>query len=200
MSVVTATVREEEPHQPHEPDDRSLVLRVKRGDAAAYDVLVRRYLRRASAIARRLLGHEEDAEDLVQDAFIRALERIHKFDDSRPFGPWFFRLLVNTGLNARKARSRRMMEPERGDSPSTSAGPQQLLEEREIRERFAQALRALPARQRLIVSMLEVDGVASQEIADALGITPETVRWHHHQARRALRAALAPLRNEESQR
>ena len=199
MPAVKTVVREDDV-LPREPDDCVFVTRVKRGDAAAYDVLVRRYLRRASAIARRLLGNEEDAEDLVQDAFIRALERIHGFDDSRPFGPWFFRLLVNAGLNARKARARRTMEPERGDLASSDAGPQQLLEAGEIRERFAQALHALPARQRLIVSMLEVDGMSSQEIADSLGITPETVRWHHHQARRALRAALAPLRNQESQR
>ena len=198
MSAVKAVVRDEKPREPREADDTSLVARVKQGDAAAYDALVRRYVRRATAMARRLLGNEEDAEDLVQDAFIRALERIHQFDDTRPFGPWFFRLLLNAGLNARKARTRRTTEPERGDVPSTSAGPHQLLEEREIRERFAEALRALPARQRLVVSMIEVDGLSSQEIAESLGISPETVRWHHHQARRALRAALAPLWSEEA--
>ena len=180
--------------QEESPDDRSLVARVKRGDVAAYDTLVRRYLRRASAIARRLLGNAEDAEDLVQDAFVRALGRIHRFDEDRAFGPWFFRLLINAGLNARKSRARRAMEPEHSDLPSTAAGPEQLLERREIVERFEKAVQALPPRQRLIVTMYEVDGLSSHEIAEMLGISPETVRWHHHQARHALRSALAMFR------
>lgn len=195
MATVTAVVRGDEPEPSPELDDRSLVGRVKQGDAGAYDLLVRRYLCRAVAMARRLLGNAEDAEDLVQDAFIRALERIHSFDDSRAFGPWFFRILINTGLNARKARSLRTAEPETSELPSRAAGPLQLLEEREIRDRFAVALEALPPRQRLIVSMFEVDGLSTLEIATTLGITPETVRWHHHKARQALRASLAVLRD-----
>jgi RNA polymerase sigma-70 factor (ECF subfamily) len=195
MAAVRAVVVDEESSAPLTPDDGVLVARVKRGDVGAYDVLVRRYLRRASVIARRLLGNADDAEDLVQDAFVRALERLHTFDDNRDFAPWFFRLLINTGLNARKARARRTMEPEPPDLPSPADGPLQLLERLEVRERFTAALDALSPRQRLIVSMFEVDGLTTAEIADALGITPETVRWHHHQARRVLRAALAALRS-----
>ena len=175
-------------------DDRELVERVKEGDASAYDALVLRHLARATRISRRLLGNVEDAEDLVQEAFMRALHRLGSFDTTRPFGPWFYKLLINTGLNARKARALRAAEPERGDAPSRGASPLELTERREIRERFAAALAALPPRQRLVVSMFEVDGLSSMEIAASLGISPETVRWHHHQARQALRAALAALR------
>jgi RNA polymerase sigma-70 factor (ECF subfamily) len=175
-------------------DDRELVERVKGGDATAYDALVRRHLARATSIARRLLGNIEDAEDLVQDAFMRALDRLGTFDTTRAFGPWFYKLLINTGLNARKARALRAAEPERGDAPWRGASPLELTERKEIRERFAAALAALPPRQRLVVSMFEVDGLSTTEIAESLGISPETVRWHHHQARQTLRAALASLR------
>jgi RNA polymerase sigma-70 factor (ECF subfamily) len=175
-------------------DDRELIERVKRGDAAAYDILVRRHLARATAIARRLLGNIEDAEDLVQEAFVRALDRIGTFDATRAFAPWFYRLLINAGLNARKARALRMPEPEQREAPSRGANPLELAERKEIRERFAAALAMLPPRQRLVVAMFEVDGLSSAEIAESLGISRETVRWHHHQARQALRAALATLR------
>ena len=175
-------------------DDRELVERVKAGDAGAYDALVRRHLARATGIARRLLGNIEDAEDLVQEAFMRALDRLASFDTGRAFAPWFYRLLINAGLNARKARALRAAEPERGDEPSRGASPLELTERKEIRERFAAALAALPPRQRLVVSMCEVDGLSTTEIAESLGISPETVRWHHHQARQTLRAALASLR------
>src|SRR5207302_8529114 len=92
------------PHDVPNLDDRELVDRVKHGDVTAYDALVRRHIRHATTIARRLLGNVEDAEDLVQEAFVRALDRIESFDDSRAFALWFLRLLINAGLNARKAR------------------------------------------------------------------------------------------------
>src|SRR5690348_17217114 len=188
--AITPSATEEAPVA----DDRVLVERVKGGDASAYDALVRRHLARATSIARRLLGNVEDAEDLVQDAFMRALDRLGSFDTTRSFAPWFYKLLINAGLNARKARALRAAEPERGDSPWRGASPLELTERKEIRERFAAALEALPPRQRLVVSMFEVDGLSTTEIAESLGISPETVRWHHYQARQTLRAALASLR------
>jgi len=170
------------------------VQRVRAGDVAAFDQLVRRYFDRAGAIARRLMQNREDAEDLVQDAFMRALERLDSFDESRDFGPWFFRLLVNTGINARRSRSRRQMEPEPFETPSFDALPDVLAERGEIRERFEAALATLPERQRMIIGMFEVDGFSSVEIAETLGVSPETVRWHVHQARQTLRRALAPVK------
>jgi RNA polymerase sigma-70 factor (ECF subfamily) len=189
-----ALARRIEPQHAGVGHDRELIERVKRGDATAYDVLVRRYLAHATSIARRLLGDPDDAEDLVQDAFVRALSRIGSFDEGRAFGPWFFRLLINTGLNARKFRSLRSTETERRDVPSSTPTPLELAERDEIRQRFADALAALPARQRLVVSLFEVDGLTTVEIATMLGISRETVRWHHHQARHTLRRALAALR------
>jgi RNA polymerase sigma-70 factor, ECF subfamily len=177
------------------PDDRELVERVKQGDAAAYDTLVRRHLSRATSIAHRLLGNADDAEDLVQDAFMRALDRLASFDVTRAFAPWFYRLLINAGINARKARALRTMEPERGDLAARSENPLELTVRKEIRDRFAAALASLPSRQRLVVSMFEVDGLSTAEIGESLGIRRETVRWHLHRARQTLRSALAALRD-----
>src|SRR5947209_8880975 len=122
------------------PDDRELVERVKQGDAAAYDTLVRRHLSQATSIAHRLLGNADDAEDLVQDAFMRALDRLASFDGTRAFAPWFYRLLINAGINARKARALRTMESERGDLAARSENPLELTVRKEIRDRFAAAL------------------------------------------------------------
>ncbi|HEU4630197.1 MAG TPA: sigma-70 family RNA polymerase sigma factor [Gemmatimonadaceae bacterium] len=174
-------------------DEPQLVARLRAGETAAFDVLVRRYLPRALAVARRLLGDAHDAEDLVQDAFLRALDKIDRCDPERGFGPWFFRLLVNAGLSARKARARRTTDAEDPDAPSLEAGPLEQVERGEVRDRFRAALARLSPRQRLIVEMFEMDGLATHEIAAALAVTPETVRWHLHQARRTLRVALAPL-------
>jgi RNA polymerase sigma-70 factor (ECF subfamily) len=175
-------------------EERALVLRVKAGDAEAFDLLVRAHVRRARAIAGRLMGDRHDADDLVQDAFLRALERIDTFDPDRAFGPWFFRLLVNTGMDTHRRRSVRRTEPERADVASTLPTPQQELERGEIRDRFQTALDELPPRQRLIVWSHEVDGMSTEEIAETLGVSRPTVRWHLHQGRHRLREALADLR------
>ena len=93
-----------------ELEDTELVERVRAGDFEAFDVLVNRHMKRAYSVAYRLLGQREDAEDLVQDAFMVALEKIDTFQAGRSFSPWFYRILVNRGLNSRKSRSLRRME------------------------------------------------------------------------------------------
>jgi RNA polymerase sigma-70 factor, ECF subfamily len=91
-------------------DDRELLVRVQGGDTGAFDALVQRYLPRARALASRLMQDPDDADDLVQDAFLRALDRIATFDVERAFGPWFTRLLVNTGIDQRRKQSVRRTE------------------------------------------------------------------------------------------
>jgi RNA polymerase sigma-70 factor, ECF subfamily len=176
-----------------EVSDAVLAGRVQKGDAQAFDTLVGRHMQRAFGVAFRLLGQREDAEDLVQEAFLGALEKIETFDTQRDFAPWFYRILVNRCLNARKARSRRSTQ----DLPAEvqSAGPSPLLEtERaELRRHLTRAMEALPERQRTIVTMFDLEGFSSPEIAEMLEISDGTVRWHLHQARRVLREALEPF-------
>ncbi|HYJ78244.1 MAG TPA: sigma-70 family RNA polymerase sigma factor [Longimicrobiaceae bacterium] len=174
------------------PDEPELVERVRRGDPAAFDVLVGRYMRRAFAVAYRLMGQKEDAEDLVQDAFMAVLQRIETFQAGRPFGPWFFRILVNRGLNSRKARSLRAVDQIPLSAASASLSPERAAEQTELRERLGMALEGLPERQRVIVNLFELEGFDGPEIAEILEIADGTVRWHLHEARKTLRRALAP--------
>jgi RNA polymerase sigma-70 factor (ECF subfamily) len=178
-----------------DPVERELVLRVQQGDTEAFDALVRAHLRRARAVAARLMRHPEDADDLVQEAFLRALEKIHTFDPSRAFGPWFVRLLTNVGLDVHRRRAARPEADEAHEPASPAPTPHQEIESGEIRERFDRALAGLPPRQRLAVWLFEVDGRDTEEIAESMGVSQVTVRWHLHQGRRTLRAALADLRD-----
>lgn len=176
------------------PVEHELVTRAQGGDGEAFEALVRAHIGRARAIARRLMGDPDDADDLVQEAFLRALERLGTVDPARPFGPWFFRLLVNAGHDMHRRRKVRRTEPERADVAAPEPNPLQAAEHGEIRRRFEAALQDLPPRQRAIVWSFEVDGMTTEEIAAELGVAQVTVRWHLHQGRRALRAALADLR------
>jgi len=180
------------PSSPPPDDEPALAERVRQGDAAAFDTLVNRYMRRAFAVAYRLMGQKEDAEDLVQDAFLTVLQRIDTFEAGRPFSPWFFRILVNRGLNARKARSLRAVEAIPETAAAGGPSPERAAERMELRDRLAAAMEALPERQRVIVQLFELEGFGGPEIAEILEISDGTVRWHLHEARKTLRRALAP--------
>ena len=176
-------------------DERQLVVRVQRGDRDAFDEVARRYSRRAFAISYRILRNTQDAEDLVQDAFIAALSAIGSFDPRRPFAPWFFKIVVNRALNAAHARSTReryvsVIHLWNNDVVGLDGDP---AERSEIRTRFQSAIEALPRHQRLIVELSDVDGRSSSEIGEMLDLPRGTVRWHLHRARKTLRVALSPL-------
>ncbi|MBV9108603.1 MAG: sigma-70 family RNA polymerase sigma factor [Gemmatimonadetes bacterium] len=176
------------------PDDEpALVERVRGGDAAAFETLVNRYMRRAFAVAYRLMGQKEDAEDLVQETFMAVLQRIGTFEAGRPFAPWFFRILVNRGLNARKARSLRTVDEIPESTAAHGPTPEREAERTELRDRLRTAMAALPARQRVIVELFELEGFGGPEIAEILEISDGTVRWHLHEARKTLKKALAPF-------
>jgi len=176
-------------------DERDLLVRVQRGDKHAFDELARRYARRAFAVAYRILRHTQDAEDLVQDSFIAALDGIGSFDPTRPFAPWFYKIVVNRALNAASARTTRerhvnVIQLWTNEAVEVDLDP---AEKSEIRTRFETALAALPRHQRLIVELSDVDGRSSTEIGEMMNLPRGTVRWHLHQARRTLRTALAAL-------
>ncbi len=178
-------------------DEPALVERVRRGDPAAFDALVTRYMRRAFAVAYRLLGNREDAEDLVQETFMAVLQKIDRFERGRPFSPWFFRILVNRGLNARKARAVRATDEIPDHAATAGASPERHAERTELQARLRRAMEALPERQRVIVQLFELEGFGGPEIAEILEISDGTVRWHLHEARKALRQALAAYERKD---
>ena len=175
---------------PEMVDEPALVARVRAGDAAAYDTLVRRYLKRAHAVSHRMLGNEADAEDTVQDAFLRALERIAQCGPGRAFGPWFFRILITQGLNHRRSQKVRRTEALADDLHGHDAGGAMAAEASEIRAAFRVAMAKLSELQRSIVQLSDVEGYGSGELATMLDMPAGTVRWHLHQARKSLRVSL----------
>lgn len=190
--------RDPESREAHVDPERDalLVERVLRGDGEAFGELVRRHMRRAFAIAYRILEHREDAEDAVQDSFIRALERIDTLMPGRPFHPWFYRIVVNRSLSVRRSRGVRATQPLPEQAVADGPSPADLAVRGELRERIGKAIETLPEQQRLIIQLSELEGLTSAEIGEVLEMAPGTVRWHLHQLRRTLRAALEPHKEE----
>ena len=170
--------------------DAELIRRVRAGDVGAFDALVAAYMRQAFQVAYRVVGHREDAEDLLQESFLAAYQYLDSFDVERPFGPWLNRIVMNRGANLRRSRTRRQTEPE-VDAVSTAPSALDESTRTEARELLTRALATLSERQRLIVTLCDVDGLTSTEIGERLELAPGTVRWHLHEARRVLRGALA---------
>jgi RNA polymerase sigma-70 factor (ECF subfamily) len=178
--------------------EADLVARTRSGDHAAFGELIRGHLSRAYTLAFRVLRHQEDAEDLVQDAALAALAHFEAFDPSRRFWPWFARIIINRGLDIAAARSVRATEPMPEELASPSASPAEMAERREVAERFRHALALLPPRQQLVVQLFELDGYSVAEIADLLSSTSTAVRWNLHAGRLRLREALGPLRGGDT--
>ena len=200
--MVSAGEREESPDivpvpAPPDPEEAAAILRVQQGETDQFELLVQRYMRGAFAVAFRLLGHREDAEDVVQEAMLAALANIRTFDTTRRFGPWLYRIVVTRGLNFRKSRARRQTESlDRDQFASREPGPIAGVERATLKEAVQAALARLPERQRMVVQLFELDGFSGAEIGAMLGIPAGTVRWHLHEARRTLRRMLAQF--EES--
>jgi len=178
------------------PSDAELAVRARAGDLAAFDRLVERHLRRAYALAYWVLGDREDAEDVVQEAFVRAYTNLHRYDGRRPFAPWFYRILLNRALNWRRSRQRRRTEALPLEHPASDPPPDRAAERAEARAQLEAALAALTPVQRAIVELFELEGMTSEEIGAALGLRPGTVRWHLHRARALLRAQLGETNDE----
>lgn len=177
--------------------DEELARLTKDGDAQAFDPLVRRYLRPALAVALEFADTRDDAEDLVQEAFHRALRRMQDFDERRSFRPWFFTILRNLGRNLVAGRRRWQMEHLPETLTAAQRSPHDDAEWRETCERLSAAIEGLPRMQRACLRLFDLEGFSNVEIADMLGITPGTVRTHVHRARRALREIVPPIGGDD---
>ncbi len=179
------------PAEPRDPgaDEPGLVEAVQAGDLNAFSLFVTRYTDPAYAVALSILRHEQDAEDAVQAAFIRALERIGQLRPGSRFGPWFYRVLRSTCLNLRRRELLRT-HSELTDTAASRDDPHRAFERGYARERVLGALGKLPERQRTAVMMYDLEGYDHAEIAKILGIAVGTSRANLHHGRQALRRIL----------
>jgi RNA polymerase sigma-70 factor (ECF subfamily) len=186
-------------------DERAWIERCQRGDRAAFEPLVQRYMRRAATFALGWAGNHEDALDLSQEAFARAFRSIRRFDPERPFYPWFHRILRNLCINhIGRARHSREMQMEEGMTVCAGdPSPAERAERAELNRQVRAAIERLQPQDREIIILREFQDQSYAEIAEILQIPKGTVMSRLHNARRRLRAEIersAPdlLHREES--
>ena len=179
--------------------DGELVRWTRRGDLGAFEVLVGRYQRRATAVAYRLLNNREDAMDVVQDAFLKAYEKLDSLSKPGRFGPWLLRIVSNLALNFRRSRALRKMDPlevgDDGDRPGgrisrpdpKAPNPPQEVSAEEMRGLLARAIEQLPDMQRQALVLFCIEKMPQKEVASMLGCSTEAVKWHVFAARKKLK-------------
>jgi len=180
---------------PEEAESESGLLdQARRGSLFAFEEIVRRYQRRVYATAYRIVRRHEVADDVAQEAFIRAHRSLDRFDTRRPFGPWICRIVANLAVNhVRSPQAREDALPDgHAETPSAAAGPLQAILDAEARAMLDRALGELPAEQRAVFCLRVFEELSYREIADALGIEMGTVMSRLSRAREKLRDALRP--------
>lgn len=177
-----------------DPVEADLLARARGGSLLAFEEIVKRYERRVYGIALRIVRRHEVADDVAQEAFMRAHQALSTFDLGRPFGPWICRIAANLAINhVRSPEARETPLPEgHAETAAPGRGALDLVLEREAREVLERALLALPAEQRAVFALRTFEELSYREIADALGISIGTVMSRLSRARERLRESLAP--------
>jgi RNA polymerase sigma-70 factor (ECF subfamily) len=187
------------------PDESELLARLRAGDDAAYEELVRAHSPRLLAVARRIVGNDEEARDVLQDAFLNAFRSLRSFHGDARLSTWLHRIVVNSALmklRTRKRKPEESIEPllpafladghyaekfsawgERADETLSRAETQEL-----IRARIDE----LPESFRTVLVLRDIEGLDTEETARVLETTPNAVKIRLHRARAALRTLLAP--------
>lgn len=174
-----------------------LVTRAKAGEPHAFDALVRRYRKRIFALALHLSGSESDADDIVQDVFVRAYSALPHFEGRSEFFTWLYRLTINRALDARRSRARRGESPideadpriERALEVDAHDDPQRAAELRETYARALRALDALPAEMKTTLVLVALQGLSNAEAAVVQGCSRGTIAWRLHEAYKRLAEA-----------
>jgi RNA polymerase sigma-70 factor (ECF subfamily) len=173
-------------------NDASLVDAARAGDRAAFERLYRDHVGRIYGLCLRMSADAEAAEQLTQDAFVKAWGKLDGFRGQSAFGTWLHRLTVNLVLDWQRARGRQRRDETpldpllEADALRRSASPAQVID----RLALERAIAALPEGARTVFVLHEIEGYAVREIAAQLGIAEGTVKAQNHRARRLLREAL----------
>jgi RNA polymerase sigma-70 factor (ECF subfamily) len=182
-------------------DELKLVQAAKGGDVSSFEELVRRYDRNVFRIAQHITQNREDAEDVMQDAFLKAYEKLDQFQGNSKFYTWLVRIAVNESLmRLRKRRTGKMvsidedLETEEGTVPRDLADwapdPEQNYNQAELAEILRKTIQGLPQGFRVVFALRDVEGLSTEETAETLGLSIPAVKSRLLRARLQLRERL----------
>src|SRR4051812_27685013 len=182
--------------------DAVAVARARAGDSDAFRVLVERHSRSLFRLAFRMTGNQQDAEDVVQESFLRAYKQLAKFDERASFGTWLYRIAANCSLDLVRSKKRRSeqlapADPDRNDPilslPALSPSPEREAQSGQVRERVAEAMQELSATERTAFVLRHFEGMCIEDVSKVLDCAPGAAKHSVFRAVQKLRRALEPL-------
>jgi len=178
-------------------DAAAVLARARRGDDDAFGALVQQHSHRAFVLALRMTGNEQDAEDIVQESFLRAYRQIGRFEARANFGTWLYRIVVNCAVDRLRTRPKGRLtgiDALLGETAVESRpGPDRLAASEEIGRKVRDALDALTPLERAAFTLRHYEGLSIAEIGGILNLGTSAAKHGVFRAVRKLRAALAPL-------
>ena len=184
--------------------EAALIAAAKAGDRGAFESLVRATHTEIYTLAYRMTGDEEDARDVVQDAYFRAFRSIKRFRGDAKFSTWMYRITANCASTHLSKRNKGRHEELSDDEPVADSrpeiDPEQVAEAGALRDQVTNALAELPPRLRAVVVLRDVYDLPHEAIASELGISEAAAKVRLHRARRKLRERLFPMPGEEKAR
>lgn len=172
-------------------EDHQLLRRAQSGEEAAFEALVHKHQARAWRVAKNLVGSEEDAHDLAQEAFLRVFRNLAAFDFQHGFTTWLYRIVTNLAIDhlrrRRPAWSTTSHDDDEGDQDlldPRAASPAEGLEQSELALEVKACLESLAPHFQSVLVLREIEGLACNEIAEIVGATHVTVRWRLHRGRK----------------
>ena len=184
-------------------DEATAITRLKAGDLSGLQALVEQYQVEATQAASIITGDQAAAEDIVQAAFLRVIDKIGGFDSSRPFRPWFLRIVVNDSIKAgiRLSKQVSLQDDEQAHYEAllqnldlNDREPEDAVERKELVAEMHEAIARLSPSQRAAIISHYFLGISTSEAARQLGCAPGTLRWHLSTARSRLRTMLASFK------
>ena len=177
--------------------DEEVVRRVLAGDTALYEIILRRYNQRLYRVARAIVRDDNEAEDVMQDAYVRAYENLHQYEGRSVFAAWLTRIAVNEAL-ARVRRRKRFDQldnvSEDGEpsvDPATDAlDPEQTTSQAELGRILEESLLGLPEQYRTVLMLRDVEELSTTETAEVLSLSEENVKVRLHRGRALMRKKL----------
>ena len=176
-------------------EERDLIARAKAGDRAAMGDLYELHARRVYTVIRRLVGDDHLAEDLAQEAWVRAFEKLHLFRGEAAFGTWLYRLATNVAFNRLRRSSKRDKVEASADLPRVSKAQDDVVVTRRV---LTNAMDQLPPGYRKVLVLHDIEGWTHDEIARSLECSPGTSKSQLHKARARMRDLIGPTGRDGS--
>jgi RNA polymerase sigma-70 factor (ECF subfamily) len=177
--------------------ETELISRILAGEKELFGNLVRRYNRRIYHISRAIVQSDDEAEDIVQETFVRAFEHLREFEGRAQFSTWLTRIALHESLSRRKHLRREtagaIAEPKRHRSAPVPGAQERRVLRHELRRLLEEAIDALPERYRLVFAMRHIEEMSTSETAKCLGVTEQTVKVRLIRARTVLRRHLSAI-------